>query len=129
MRKKNQSTEQLAIDDDVYVPPPRVAKSWVCLKCGNHGAAPEPGIALIDPRYAIGYCECTPGRRNKVSGYKREKTNLVADYAFDPVEWQARRDHKAEKTAYERQRAGLPMSPEENRLAMRFRVRHGLPAE
>lgn len=115
-------------DDDIKIPPPRVAHQWFCNECGEAGAKPEAGFLTVDPRYAIGFCDCTPGRRSKVSGYHRAKVHLIADFHWDRDEWLARQARKAEKAAYEKVQAGLPVKPEEAVAAARYRARIGMVA-
>lgn len=112
--------------EDIPIPPPRTAERWYCTKCGQPGAVPEPGMLSIDPRYAIGFCDCTTGRTNRVSGYKREMVNLVADFAWDEPDWRRRQNEIAEYKAFDKARAGLPLKPEEAAAAARYRIRAGL---
>lgn len=127
MDRDPEAPGQQEVFDDIPIPPPRVAGVWYCSKCGDSGAEPEPGFLRVDARYAVGYCDCTGGRRNRVSGYKREPVQLVADFAWDREEWQKQRERQAEKKAWEKIGAGLSASPEEHRLAERFRYRNAVP--
>lgn len=113
--------------EDIPILPPRVAGRWHCAKCGEPGAKPEEGHISVDPRYAIGYCDCTTGRRNRVSGYQRERVSLIADFAFDRGKWLDQQAMVAERKAFEKVQAGMPYTPEEMVLSMRWRKRSGLP--
>ena len=123
---RRRSTKQLEMFEDIPIPPPRTAERWYCTKCGQPGAEPEPGMLTVDPRYAIGYCDCTQGRRSRVSGYKREMVNLVADFAWHESDWRRRQNDIAEKNAFEKGRAGLPLKPEEAAASQRYRIKNGL---
>lgn len=118
--------KQLFSDDDIAIPPPRVAREWYCTKCGDAGAAPEPGILTVDPRYSIGYCDCTKGRVGSARGYAREKVSLVADFAWDREAWEVRQARAAERKAYDKIVGGAVASPEEHAAAARFKVRAGI---
>lgn len=120
------STEQLTAFDDIAIPPPRVAQAWYCTKCGEPGAKAEPGVLTIDPRYAVGYCECTGGRHNRVSGYQRERVALVADFAWDKRKWEAQQREMQMRKAWEKMAAGVPLKPDEKALAMKYRARLGI---
>lgn len=128
MTRKRGSTRQLvAFDDDILIPPPRKAAVWYCNKCGEPTGVPEPGFLSVDARYAYGTCPCTPPRRNRVSGYKHEKVNLIADFAWDRETFNEQRERRLEKLAFEREHAGQSLKPEDIKRAARYRIRNGLP--
>lgn len=112
--------------DDIPILPPRTAGRWHCTKCGEPTGQTQEGMLLVDPRYAVGYCECTPGTRNRVSGYRREMVSLVADFAWKQHIWIVQQRQATEKKAFIKINAGMPHTPEEWRAANRYRVRIGL---
>ena len=128
MTKSRSKTKQLvAFDDDLLIPPPREASKWYCTKCGEPTGEPESGMLLVDRRYAIGHCPCTPIRVNRKTGTRHEMINLIADFAWDPEEHRARIEKHKEQLAYEKQAAGMGVTPEDAARAARYRIRNGLP--
>jgi len=81
----------------------------------------------MDERYQVGYCDCTPGRKSRVSGYHREMVVMIPDFRFDRYEWELARAREKEKKAFDKQQGGMPLTPEEVRLAAKWRARQGLP--
>lgn len=126
------ATGQEELFDDILIPAPRKAEVWYCSKCEEAGASPEEGYLSIDPRYTLGYCSCTGGRRNRVSGYKHERVQLVADYLWRDPEFQRVRvelvERRKDKEAYDKSEAGLPLKPEDQSRAARHRLRAGMVA-
>jgi hypothetical protein len=81
----------------------------------------------MDPRYAIGHCQCTKPRINRVSGYKREKVKLVAEAHWDADAFRRKQEEEADERAYNKQLTGTKLTTAEVRGATRYRLRNGLP--
>lgn len=128
MNPRSSPTRQLvAFDDEILIPPPRKAQVWYCNKCGEPGADVEPGMLMLDPRYAIGHCPCTKPRRNRVSGYKHELVPLTADFAWDQKAFDQKQEEHLEKLAYDKQMSGVALATADRVRAARYRARSGLP--
>jgi hypothetical protein len=103
--------------DDLAIPPPRTAHDWYCWDCGEPGGTPDPGYLAIDGRYVPGLHACVKAVK---------QVFLVADFHFSRAEWTEVQQAKAEKRAFEKGVRGSPLTPEEIRMAARFRARAGL---
>lgn len=108
-------------DDDIVIPPPRIAKEWRCFECGGTGGVPDPGYHQMDRRYAIGLHHC----KHAIKG-KTPRVALVADFAWNQKKWQANRDEMDMKAAYSKELNGSKMSHDDAKLAARYRLRHGI---
>lgn len=109
------------MDDDIAIPPPRIAKTWYCFECGGEGGQPDEGYHQMDRRYAIGLHHC----KHAIKG-KTPRVALVADFAWRPAVWRKHKEEEAMKAAYNKEQNNSHVNKEEAALAARYRVRLGI---